>query len=380
MDSQLQLELTNKYLQYRNTATKIGIEEALVQYKHVGEPNWMFEVLCELYFIQVKVLTQPTDQANKSIRTVAQLLNNEGFLKENGSLIFDVFQLFDGIEYKQGVPDSWKYLLEGIIHLSTRCDIMKGLAKHNKMESKNFVDYLLQFVHRLDSKYLIPISEMIYKIVEEYPDYAFMVRFKLVEMQILPDLVTRLTVIYCRDIVSFLNSIFQGKSTWFFAQSINNSQYFAKMKQYIMADIEANSVVEQQLNPVALSSAIRALVGIVGYFGVKLNESEVLLFMKILKTTRTESIVNLLLCLVLLSAEQFLRKQKELSDILSQLLQSGISEMPLLILVYFQTDAIQQVEDMIRSILAMQLPIHKLGLFEMQKLFRSLKTTSIHNH
>jgi hypothetical protein len=43
---------------------------------------------------------------------------------------------------------------------------------------------------------------MIYKIIEEYPDYALMVRFNLVEMQILPDLVTRLTAIYCRDTVS----------------------------------------------------------------------------------------------------------------------------------------------------------------------------------
>lgn len=43
---------------------------------------------------------------------------------------------------------------------------------------------------------------MIFKIIEEYPDYAPMVRFKLVEMQILPDLVTRLTVVYCRDLVS----------------------------------------------------------------------------------------------------------------------------------------------------------------------------------
>lgn len=70
--------------------------------------------------------------------------------------------------------------------------------------------------------------------------------------------------------------------------------------------------------------------------------------------------------------------------------------MPMLILVYFQTDAIQQIEDSIRSILGMQVPIGKLlatvfwrkeklnsfpiaklGLFEMQKLFRSLKTNSI---
>jgi hypothetical protein len=74
--------------------------------------------------------------------------------------------------------------------------------------------------------------------------------------------------------------------------------------------------------------------------------------------------------------------------------------MPLLMLVYFQTDAIQQIEDNIRSVLAMQVPIRKwiksdmiwkkeknltcafviiakLGLFEIQKLFRSLKTNAI---
>ncbi|KAI7898696.1 uncharacterized protein BX663DRAFT_523765 [Cokeromyces recurvatus] len=351
-----------------------------VQYKQVEEPNWMFEVLCELYFIQVKVLNESIDHANKTIRTVVQLLSNENLLKENGVLVYEIIQLFNDIEYEQGVRYSWKYLSEGFIHLSTRCEIMKGLAKYSKNECKNYIDHLLHFAHRLDSKYLIPSSEMIYKMVEEYPEYAFIVRFKLVEMQILPDLVTRLTVVYCRDIVSFLNGIFQGKSIWFLAQTVNNSQYFIKMKHHIITDIEANLMKGQQMNPVALSSAIRALAGIVGYFGIKLNEAEVLLVMKILSTTRIERIVKLLLCVILLSADQFLRKQKELSDVLGQLLQSEISEMPLLLLVYFQTDAIQQVEDMIRSVLAMQLSIHKLGLFEMQKLFRSLKTTSIHNH
>lgn len=43
---------------------------------------------------------------------------------------------------------------------------------------------------------------MIFKIVEEYPDYAYMTRFKAVEMQVLPDLITKLTIIYCRDTVS----------------------------------------------------------------------------------------------------------------------------------------------------------------------------------
>lgn len=80
----------------------------------------------------------------------------------------------------------------------------------------------------------------------------------------------------------------------------------------------------------ALSSAVRALVGIVGYFGIKLTETEAALCMKILDTTRTERcvllisiyffvlthihvndsrVVKLLLCLILLSADQFLKKQ-----------------------------------------------------------------------
>lgn len=51
-------------------------------------------------------------------------------------------------------------------------------------------------------------SEMIYTVIEEYPEYAFVVRFKLAEMQILPDLITRLTVVYCRDTVSCLQATF----------------------------------------------------------------------------------------------------------------------------------------------------------------------------
>jgi hypothetical protein len=45
------------------------------------------------------------------------------------------------------------------------------------------------------------------------------------------------------------------------------------------------------MDPVAQSSAIRALVGIVGYFGIRLSEAEAVLCMKILDTTQTERYV-----------------------------------------------------------------------------------------
>ncbi|EPB89772.1 hypothetical protein HMPREF1544_03435 [Mucor circinelloides 1006PhL] len=373
MNTQTQHDLAAKYTEFKNTATKIGLEESLVQYKTVGQQDWKFELMCELYFILYTVQTEPIDRANKRIRSVTRLLNNEAFLKENGMLVIDIIELFDEIEGDQGNIMSWKYLLEGFIHLPTRSDIIKGLAKNNEIAYTEFIDHLLHCAHRLNSRYLIQLSEMIYTVIEEYPEYAFVVRFKLAEMQILPDLITRLTVVYCRDTVEFLNGIFYTNSTWFLAQSVNSGQYFVKMKNRIMASIESHVQLGEQMNTVAVSFAIRALIGIVAYFGIKLNEADVAVCIKLLGKTRSERLVKLLLCLILLSADQFLRKQNDLSKVLSQLLQSEISEMPLLILVYFQTDAIQQVEDMIRSVLSMQVPIPKLGLFEMQKLFRSLK-------
>lgn len=40
---------------------------------------------------------------------------------------------------------------------------------------------------------------MIYGLVEENPEYAQLVRLKLSEMQILPDVITKITVLYCED-------------------------------------------------------------------------------------------------------------------------------------------------------------------------------------
>ncbi|KAI9253088.1 hypothetical protein EDC94DRAFT_620191 [Helicostylum pulchrum] len=376
MNPEAEAELTKRFLEFKRSSSKIGLEEALMQFKTFGQQDWKFEVLCELFYIQLNVQHEVTERANKNIRANLRLLNNEAFLRENGVLIFEVIELYDEIEYNQGDICCWKYLLEGFVHISTRCELIKGLSKDNPYTYRDFIDQLLQCVHKLNSIYAIQLSEMIFKIIEEYPDYAPMVRFKLVEMQILPDLVTRLTVIYCRDLVEFLNGVFYGKSTWFLVQSANSGQYFMKMKQRIIAEIETN-MSDLQTNHLAISSAIRALAGIVGYFGIKLVDTEVVSLLKLLRLTGTERLVQLSLCLILLSADQYLKKQKELSQVLVQILQSEISEMPLLILVYFQTDAIQQIEDSIRSVLGMQVPIPKLGLFEMQKLFRSLKTNSI---
>lgn len=58
------------------------------------------------------VQTEPIDRANKSIRSVTRLLNNEAFLKENGMLVVDIIELFDEIEGDQGNLLSWKVIFD----------------------------------------------------------------------------------------------------------------------------------------------------------------------------------------------------------------------------------------------------------------------------
>ncbi|KAI8371021.1 hypothetical protein BD560DRAFT_112833 [Blakeslea trispora] len=299
MNPQAESDLTNRYLEFKSTSTKIGLEEALVQYRTVRPQDWRFEILIELFFIQHEVCHGTPDRTNKKIRSTIRLLNNEAFIKEHGILLVELIELYVHME-----SDS-KYLIEGFIHLSTRCDMIQLLTMDEYLY-RQAIDQLMHCVHRMDTRFTIQISEMIYKGIEKAPQDILWVRFKLVEMQILPDLVTRLTATYSKDTVEFLNGVFTGKSTWFLAQSANSGQYFIKMKQKVLKEIEMNFSKD---NSIAVLASIRALAGIIGFFGIKLIDTEVSLCLKILGQTKHKKLVRLLLALVLLAADQFLRKQ-----------------------------------------------------------------------
>jgi hypothetical protein len=65
-------------------------------------------VLCELYFIQVNVQNEPSDRANKNIRSIARSLGSETFLQTNGFLVTEVIELYDDIVHQHGNTSSWK--------------------------------------------------------------------------------------------------------------------------------------------------------------------------------------------------------------------------------------------------------------------------------
>ena len=65
----------------------------------------------------------------------------------------------------------------------------------------------------------------------------------------------------------------------------------------------------------------------------------------------------------------FAAEQTMVNPILSNLLRSSYSEMPVLLAVYFHTNQINQVEEIVEKTMGMNVNVQKLGLYRMQKLF-----------
>ncbi|KAI9243847.1 hypothetical protein BY458DRAFT_551770 [Sporodiniella umbellata] len=343
--------LTSKYLEFRKAANKTNVEEAILQHKSL---DWKFEGLKELYIIVQKVKHESVEKASANIRGAVRLLGNETFLSEHRYEIIEVLKLFKDFEYQKEKSDVTSYLIEGFIYLGTRCTLATYLVEGNGLMRESVIEKLLLCAQQLSSRSPLQLSEMMYTLADSACEYAHLIRLRLLEMQILPDAIIKITAIHCNDEVELLNGFFHRSPSWFLAQDVSSRMHFLTIKNRIVAEIKTPSRNE---NPVTLASPIRALIGIVGYFGIKLSEREVEMFIAMLGTTRNERIAQLLLCLVLLSADQFLKKQKKLVDTLYESLKCEVSEMSLLILVYFQTDKIPLIEEIIRSTLCMQIPI-----------------------
>ncbi|KAI9311697.1 hypothetical protein BX666DRAFT_2031848 [Dichotomocladium elegans] len=409
VDDSKGIALRRHYANYKASAVKIGLEEAQVQYATIecndlGTERWKFidvpgkeeiytgtpseahrcrtatsDMLREFYYSQTinSRFTHQPDDAGRFIRSASQILRNESFLHDHAQEVVAVLDLFNELEdqdpLRQGTLQD---VYDAFIHLQTRCEIIRCIVQYDPLSIPEITERLYESAGRLlPSKYQIYLSEMIYTVVQEHPSYAARVRFELVGRQLLPELITRLTVIYCGDEIDFLNGVFHGLPSWFMAQSSNSVKHFMRIKNKIFEEIERGSLNDKE-NKVELAMAIRALAGLTGYLGIKLTEEEVSKALKILQAPQPERIVKLLLSLILVASDQAIRLQRDFINVITHLLRSSISEMPMLMMVYFQTDQFGQIESMARSILDMHVAIPKLGLFEMQKLFRSIQQSA----
>lgn len=136
--------------------------------------------------------------------------------------------------------------------------------------------------------------------IEEQPAHARRIRYKLTELRILPGLVLRLTVNFCTDdYVDFLNGVFNSQPTWFLQQSYTSGTSFAKIKTNLMNALSCHPTLQlhpseqQQQSGTEISGAhmmatLRALCGLVAFFGVKLVEQETRLCLTLLAHAPSE--------------------------------------------------------------------------------------------
>ncbi|CAO3617799.1 unnamed protein product [Cunninghamella blakesleeana] len=249
------------------------------------------------------------------------------------------------------------------------------------------LSYLMKGINVLTKKHTIYLSEIIYAMVDLQPNQARRVRYKLAEMHVLPNLITQLTIQFCNeDYADFLNGIFNQDTSWFLNQAVVNSSSFTKIKTSLFDELlnytnSSNGIIiienQNQMNIyhyAKIMNIIRSIIGLIGFFGVKLMDHEIQFFLNLLDTINMEKITKLILCLVLVSADQVIKHQKELTKTIVNLIQTDDSVIPLLLMTYFKNNEIFQIEEMIRNILCMNIPIARLGLFEMQKLFNVVNT------
>ncbi|KAL1933840.1 hypothetical protein VTP01DRAFT_7930 [Rhizomucor pusillus] len=370
--------ISKRYEEYRLSASKIGLIEAQTQYirinQDIGPDRWLLDLLLEFHLIQETVLQYAHDinQANQQIRANIRLLANNEYIQTRGKDIVQALDWFEELE-RDVRPYALQHVLEGCVHLPTRCDVVRCLVQFDPLNIQTNLDRLLFASTRLRSQYQIYLGDMVLALVEQEPNYAALARLKLTEMQLLPEVVTIITVKYCQDEIDYLNGVFQGFPAWYAVQlTPQGAAYIAEVKQRIFEQIE-KFMTENPLKQAQLGSSLRVLAGLIGYLGIKLNEHHVSICMSLLQQTNSERLVKLLLCIVVLSADQFLRLYRGTAQVLTELLQSTVSEMPMLLMVYSQTNQFDRIESLICSVLDMQMMIPKLGLFEMQKVFNTIQ-------
>ncbi|KAG0188565.1 hypothetical protein DFQ28_004692 [Apophysomyces sp. BC1034] len=190
------------YLGYKRVVSKLGFEAAQSQYRQQHNQPIALSLLIEFHYLQHEIYQyrNDPDRATRSIRAGIQLLSKDAFIHDEAQQIVQTLDWFDTIESEnQDQYEGLQAVYKGFIHLPTRCELVRYVARHDPLNFDVLASDLIQIARCLNSRCLIQLSEMISSVVEEKPACAAMVRHSLVERQLLPELVTRITVLYCQD-------------------------------------------------------------------------------------------------------------------------------------------------------------------------------------
>ncbi|KAI8066525.1 hypothetical protein BC940DRAFT_302367 [Gongronella butleri] len=361
-------EARSLYREYRQTHDKIGEEGAEAQFLQ-NQSNSFFLILVDhwrLYSV-VRHFSGQNDKIEQGLRSACRVLSNEADVQQHEHDIGRAVDCFDELEREiSGARDACQCILHAFIFIRTRNDLARRLIRASPLEFDTYLGYLLQALPFLSTKLTIHLSDMIFAMIEEQPEQAPRIRYELTRQRVLPGLITRMTAAYCADdYAEYLTGVFDAQPNWFLAQGPANAVLFQQIKDALFLDVQrANG------NAPRLALSYRAIVGMICFFGVKLNDKDIQQCLDLLQNPPSKALLDFGLCLVLVTEQMI--KQARLRLLLAELLKRRESDLPLLILSFFQGNKIAQVEQTIRSVMNMPLPIAKIGLYEMQNLFQTI--------
>ncbi|KAI8907005.1 integrator complex subunit 2-domain-containing protein [Powellomyces hirtus] len=215
-------------------------------------------------------------------------------------------------------------------------------------------------------------SETILELCKAAPHHAFNVRAALTERELLPHVSLRLTLDYCQDEMTYLNSTFTGSQRpYMHRKNYLLLPLLARVKQNVFISLSSL----QMLSESEICIRLRILCGLTGILGVTYSEEEIQLYLQLFKADCSDRQTQLYLCLLILCGDQCVRRSSAaLTETLRQVFNSRHSEVSLMVLVFFHTAQLIEVEKVTRKTLGMPVVVpreslHHLRTILTQKLF-----------
>ncbi|KAH8555724.1 hypothetical protein BGW37DRAFT_146117 [Umbelopsis sp. PMI_123] len=358
--------IATRYSEYKQNYFKIGREEVSTLsisavWSEMSLNDRAVVVLCDLFTLYHQC-NRNAALSSKFVKSCVRSIGNEAIINDLRSMLPTLVEWFIELDGGNEIA-SLEPLIRSFIYLPTRTTLLDSVLSYDEMVFIRIVDTLLQIASNGSSQLTFYISENLYALVQKYPSYALAVRFKLVQAQLLPDLALRLTITHIHDEVNFLNGELVELPSWILSQSTNIAPLITTMKNKLceLAREETSKETPAQLE---LAKIMRAIIGLLGFFGIKATEEQYRVCFDVIQKSKTERTTELSLCFILICAEQVLRLPvRERNALLKHVLESNVTEMAALIAVEFGANQVLQVEEMVREKLRMGIMIRKSSDF-----------------
>ncbi|CAO3684025.1 unnamed protein product [Umbelopsis ramanniana] len=182
-------------------------------------------------------------------------------------------------------------LIRSFVYLPTRTILLESILVYDETTFIRIVDTLLQIASNGSSQLTFYISENLYALVQKYPSYALAVRFKLVQVQLLPDLALRLTITHIHDEVNFLNGELAGLPSWILSQSTNIAPLITTMKNKL-CELAKEETTKEYPTQLEMAKIMRAIIGLLGFFGIKATEEQYRVCFDVIRKSNTERYIT----------------------------------------------------------------------------------------